>query len=229
MKPQTIAIGALACLAGNAVAGPVSLSNVDRSNYSYYHAIASPTSSIDRGVGPFSLYSDLDAGPDGYVSFPDTDVDSDGELEVAGIADYTSASAGDIILNQFQFVGGVNQADGVVFFDFFTSAGEFIDGFGVQLAEEGNFIWTIDLNEAIDIATAGLVRMSIDDEDLAGGGSTAAGRWFLGNAGASIGDAGLPEADPDFNFAFALNSNVPAPGTLALLGFSGLATSRRRR
>ncbi len=229
MNPQTIAIGALACLAGNAVAGPVSLSNVDRSNYSYYQAIASPTSSIDRGVDPISLYSDLDAGPDGYVSFPDTAVDSDGVLEEAGVADYASISAGDITLNQFQFVGGVNQANGVVFFDFFTSAGDFIDGFGVQLAESGNFIWTIDLNESIDIASAGLIRMTIDDEDLAGAGSTAAGRWFLGNAGATIGDAGLAEGDPDFNFAFALNSNVPAPGTLAFLGLGGLCASRRRR
>lgn len=227
MKSKNLAIAALMLSVGGVIAAPVSLSQVDRSGYNYYNATSS--SSSFRGVDPISLYSDLDAGPDGYVSFPDTDVDSDGELEEAGVADYTSISAGDITLNQFQFVGGVNQANGVVFFDFFSSTGEFIDGFGVQLAEEGNFIWTIDLNESIDIASAGLVRMSVDDEDLAGGGSTAAGRWFLGNAGATIGDAGLAEGDPDFNYAFALNSNIPTPGTLALLGFGGLAATRRRR
>ena len=209
MNTQCLAIAALMLSVGSSIAAPVSLSQVDRSDYSYYNATSS--SSSFRGVDPISLYSDLDAGPDGYVAFPDTAVDSDGELEEAGVADYTSISAGDITLNQFQFVGGVNQANGVVFFDFFTSAGDFIDGFGVQLADEGNFIWTIDLSESIDIASAGLIRMTIDDEDLAGGGSTAAGRWFLGNAGATIGDAGLAEGDPDFNFAFALNSNVPAP------------------
>jgi len=228
MKTQTIAIAALMLGAGCALAAPVSLSQVDRTNYNVYNAYSS--SSSFRGVAdPVSLYSDLEAGPDGYVSFPDTGVDSDGELEEAGVADYTSISAGDIALSQFQFVGGVNQPNGVVFFDFFNSSGDFIDGFGVQLAEEGNFIWTIDLNESIDIASAGLVRMSIDDEDLAGGGSTAAGRWFLGNAGASIGDAGLAEGDPDFNYAFALNSNVPTPGTLAMLGLGGLCATRRRR
>lgn len=224
MKTRNLAIAALMLGAGSAIAAPVSLSQADRSGYNVYSAYSSAL----RGGGPFSLYSDLDAGPDGYVAFPDTDIDSDGELENAGVADYNSISAGDISLTQFQFVGGVNQANGIVFFDFFTSGGDFIDGFGVQLADEGSFIWTIDLSESIDIASAGLIRMTVDDENLAGGGSTAAGRWFLGNAGASIGDAGLAEADPNFNFAFALNSNVPTPGTLALLGLGGLCTSRRR-
>jgi hypothetical protein len=225
MKTNQLAIAALMLCAGAVSAAPVSLSQVDRVNYNVYNAHSSSL----RGAEPISLYSDLDAGPDGYVAFPDTDVDSDGALEEAGVADYTSISAGDIALSQFQFVGGVNQANGIVFFDFFTSAGDFIDGFGVQLADEGSFIWTIDLSESIDIASAGLIRMTVDDEDLAGGGSTAAGRWFLGNAGATIGDAGLAEADPDFNYAFALNSNVPTPGTLALLGFGGIAAVRRRR
>ena len=71
--------------------------------------------------------------------------------------------------------------------------------------------------------------MSIDDEDLAGAGSAVGGRWFLGNNGATIGDAGAAEAAPDFSFSFALNSNVPTPGALALLALGGLATSRRRR
>lgn len=225
MFTKATAIAALSLIAGGAVAAPVLSTQIDRSGYEIYSA----HSQVSRGVDPFTFYSDLETGADGFVAFDDTEVNSNGELEVAGVADYTSISAGDIALDQFVFVGGVDQAGGVMFFDFFTSAGDLIDGFGVQLAEAGNFIWTIDLTDTIDIASSGLVRMSIDDEDLAGGGSTAAGRWFLGNNGATIGDAGLAEGDPDFNFAFELNSNVPAPGSLAVLGLGALGASRRRR
>jgi len=225
MCTKSTAIAALAVGAGFAVAAPVDVNQIDRGSYEVYTA----HSETLRGVGPFSMYSDLEAGPDGYVSFPDTAIDANGALEVAGTADYTSVSAGDIALDQFVFVGGVDQAGGVMFIDFFTSGGDYIDGFGVQLAEEGNFIWTIDLSETLMVASSGFVQMSIDDEDLAGAGSTAAGRWFLGNNGATIGDAGMAEGDPDFNYAFALNSNVPAPGALALLGLGGLGAARRRR
>lgn len=225
MCTKAPAIAALTLIASSAAAAPVLSNQLDRSGYEIYSAHAQTV----RGGAPFTLYSDLETGPDGYVAFDDTDVNNNGELEVAGVADYASASAGDIALDQFVFVGGVDQAGGVMFVDFFTSAGDFIDGFGVQLAEAGSFIWTIDLNETMDIASSGLVRMSIDDENLAGAGSTAAGRWFLGNNGATIGDAGLAEGDPDFNFAFQLGSNVPAPGSLAVLALGALTTTRRRR
>jgi len=221
---MTMAIGALALCAGGAVAGPASFDQVDRSDYQIY----SGSSQSMRG-GLSSLYSDLETGADGFVSFPDTAIEADSELEVAGIADYNSIAAGSIALDQFVFVGGVDQANGVVFFDFFDTSGTLIDGFGVALAEAGSFIWTIDLAETMMIDAAGLIRMSIDDEGLAGTGSMAAGRWFLGNNGATIGDAGSAEADPDFNFAFALNSSVPTPSSLALLGLGGLGAVRRRR
>lgn len=224
MKNQTTAIAALMLLSGIAAAGPVNAGQIDRSDYTLYSAYTNDS----RGVIN-SVFSDLEPGPDGFVAFDDTLVNSNGELEVAGVADYTSVSGGDIVLNQFQFIGGVNQAGGVVFFDFFSSAGDFVDGFGVQLSQDGNFNWTIDLNTAIEISNAGFVQMSVDDEDLAGAGSTAAGRWFLGNASATIGDSGLAEADPDFNFNFALNTAVPTPGSLALIGLGGLAATRRRR
>lgn len=224
MKNQITAIAALTLSCGIASAGPVNAGQIDRSNYQLYNAYSNDS----RGALN-SVFSDLEPGPDGFVAFDDTLIDSNGELEVAGVADYSSVSNADIVLNQFQFIGGVDQAGGVVFFDFFSSAGDFIDGFGVQLPEAGDFNWTIDLDTAIEISSAGLVQMSIDDEDLAGAGSTAAGRWFLGNAGATIGDSGLAEADPDFNFNFALNTAVPAPGALALFGLGGLAATRRRR
>ncbi len=225
MNTKVTAIAALTLIAGGAAAAPVLSNQLDRSGYEIYNAHAQTM----RGAGPFTFYSDLETGPDGYVAFDDTEVNSNGELEVAGVADYTSVSSGDFGLDQCVFVGGLDQAGGVMFFDFFSSAGDFIDGFGVQLDEAGSFIWTIDLSETMDIASDGLVRMSIDDEDLAGAGSMAAGRWFLGNNGATVGDAGLAEGDPDFNFAFELNSNVPAPGSLAVLGLGALGASRRRR
>ncbi len=223
-EKTTIAIGALTLCAGTVLASPVSYTQLDRSNYRMYNG----QSQNLRGTMT-SLYSDLEPGADGFVSFPDTAVETDSELEVAGVADYNSVSAGDIALDQFMFVGGVDQADGVVFFDFFDSSGALVDGFGVAMAEAGNFIWTIDLTDTMMISSSGFVQMSIDDEGLAGTGSTAAGRWFLGNNGATIGDAGSAEGDPDFNFAFALNSAVPTPSSLALLGMGGLCAARRRR
>lgn len=222
---ETIAIGALALCTTAGLASPVLSGSVDRSNYQIHIGLAGSL----NPAGLSSVYSDLDAGPGGYVAFPDTAVDTDGDLESAGIADYTSISSGDILLDQFRFVGGVDQVGGTVFFDFFDSAGAFIDGFGITLNQAGNFIWTIDLATAITIAGDGLVQMSIDDENLSGSGSTAGGRWFLGNAGATIGNAGDAEAAPDFNYAFELNSSVPTPGVLSLLGLGGIAAGRRRR
>ena len=150
MHNQSVAIGALMLSVGIASAGPVSLSQANRANYEIYSAHAQSY----RGAGPFSFYSDLEAGPDGYVAFADTAIEADGELESAGIADYLSVSSGDIALDQFVFVGGVDQAGGVVFFDFFDSSGAFIDGFGVQLSQDGTFIWTIDLTETLKRARA---------------------------------------------------------------------------
>jgi len=225
MCAKLLAIGALALCASAGFANPVTLQNVDRSAYEMYTAHSQSV----RGSGLSSLYSDLDPGADGYVAFPDTAIEADGELESAGVADFATGSADKILLEQFVFVGGVNQVGGTVFFDFFDSAGTLIDGFGITLQQEGSFIWTIDLNAPFSILSEGLIRMSVDDENLSGSGSTAAGRWFLGNAGATIGDAGAAEASPDFNFNFALNSSVPAPGSVALLGFGGLVASRRRR
>ncbi len=220
---KTAAIGSLAVLASAGLANPVTLQGADHSNYNMYTAHASSS----RGAMT-SMYSDMETGPDGYVAFADTLIEADGELESAGIADYTGVAGGDFLLNQFRFVGGVDQVGGVVFFDFYDAAGGFLDGFGIQLTQAGTFIWTIDLTEAITVANSGFIEMSIDDENLSGAGSTAGGRWFLGNNGATIGDAGTAEAAPDFNHNFELNS-VPAPSALALLGLGGVVAGRRRR
>lgn len=225
MYNKVIAIGALAVCATAGLANPVSLQDVDRSGYQMY--IGQSLSA--RGGTLNTMYSDLEPGVDGYVAFADTAIEADGSLEVAGVADYSSIANDKIMLDQFVFVGGVDQTGGTVFFDFFDAAGSFIDGFGITLPQSGTFIWTIDLNAPFSILGEGLIQMSVDDENLSGSGSAAGGRWFLGNAGASVGNAGAAEASPDFNFNFAINSTVPTPGSLALLGFGGLIVSRRRR
>ena len=225
MLHKVIAIGALAVCATAGLANPVSLQDVDRDGYEMYVG----QSLSARGGALNTMYSDLDAGPDGYVAFADTAIEADGSLEVAGVADYSSITTGKIMLDQFVFIGGVDQAGGTVFFDFFDAAGTFVGGFGITLPDSGTFLWTIDLNSPFSILSEGLIQMSVDDENLSGSGSAAGGRWFLGNAGATVGDAGVAEADPDFNFSFAINSTVPTPGSLALLGFGGMVASRRRR
>lgn len=225
MCTKLLAISALAISASVGFTNPITLQSADRSGYQMYIG----QSQSARGSNFTSLYSDLAPGADGYVAFPDTAIEADGELESAGVADYATGSTDKILLEQFIFIGGVNQAGGTVFFDFFDSAGAFINGFGITLPDDGSFIWTIDLNESFSLLSEGLIRMSVDDENLSGSGSMASGRWFLGNAGASIGNAGDAEASPDFNFNFALNSTVPTPGSLALLGITGVAASRRRR
>lgn len=221
-----ISTAALLVAAGAAVAAPV---GIDRSGFEIYtgQATALDSASVNRGVSA-TRYSDIDPGAGGYVSFPDTAVTVDGALAVAGTADYTSTTTSNITMDSFRFVGGVDQAGGVVFFDFFDAGGVFVDGFGVLLADAGTFIYNITINTPFDVAGSGFVQMSVDDEDLAGAGSTAAGRWFLGNAGATVGDAGFAEAAPDFNFNFEING-VPAPGAFALLGLGGLVATRRRR
>jgi len=223
---KATAIGSLAVLASAGLANPVTLQRVDHSNYDMYTA---QIMSARGGIGLFTQYSDMEPGADGYVAFDDTLIEADGLLESAGIADYTADPASEVSLNQFNFIGGVDQVGGVVFFDFFDSTGGFVDGFGVQLSQAGTFSWSIDLAEAMLISGSGFVEMSIDDENLSGAGSTAGGRWFLGNNGATVGDAGAAEAAPDFNFNFELNSSLPAPSALALLGMGGVVAGRRRR
>ncbi len=224
MVRSILGAAALAALCGVASAAPVLQNNIDRSGYTIYTASQAGT----RGTS-ITYYSDMQPGPGGYVAFPDTAIEADGAFEVAGVADYTSTSMSNITMDTFKFVGGVDQAGGVVFFDFFDVGGNFVNGFGVQFGQAGSFIWTINLLNAMDVAGAGFVQMSVDDEDLVGAGSMAAGRWFLGNNGADVGDAGAPEASPDFNFNFEIGSTIPTPGAIALLGLGGLAASRRRR
>ena len=215
----------LLCACGLAATG---MADIDRSSISMSTATAREIGSTAglRGTST-TVYSNTAEGT-GYQAAPVSGINVNGELELLGTADYQSIATSNFELTEFQFIGGVNQVGGVVFFDFFDAGGSYIDSAGVQLSEAGNFLWTITLNTTFDIADGGFVQMYVDDENLAGAGSTAGGQWFLTDAGATIGDALAADAGTSFDYTVAL-STVPAPGAAALLGLGGIAATRRRR
>ena len=216
------AVAVLVAAAGVASAD-VTLSGVDRSGYDIYAGEGIAIGSAARGDLDPSLYSN-EAGP--YSAFPAAPA-ADNPL---GVADYQSIATNNIDLTSFRFVGGVDTAGTVVFFDFFDAGGSFLDGFGVALSQAGDFIWTITISSGVEIAADGLVQMTIDDGT---DGAVGNGRWFLTPNAASVGNAGAPDFTSgldNFNFAFTLNGvEVPAPGAAALLGLGGLVATRRRR
>ncbi len=229
VRTSIVGVG-VAALASAAVAGPVRPAELDRSGYAIYQAVGTEIG-VDLGVerGATTYYSNMGSGT-GFAAFPMSGIQVDGQLESLGVADYASTAVNNIDLNVMKFVGGVNQAGGVAFFDFYDAGGVFVDGFGVQFANAGNFIYTITINSAVEIAAGGFVEMLVDDENLAGAGSNAGGQWFLSDAAATIGSAGAFDANPNLNFKLELTgAEVPAPGALALLGLGGLAAGRRRR
>ncbi len=204
-----------------ACAGTAFADIVDRSGYEIYTATATEIGTQARGSS--TLYSNQD-GP--YSAF-DPAPAADNPL---GFADYYSIATQNIDVSEFIFVGGVDTAGAVLFFDFFDGDGTNLDGFGVALPSAGDFIWTITIISGLEIAANGFVQMTIDDGSF---GPAGAGRWFLTENAASVGDEGSPDFPPGFNgfnFAFTINgAEVPAPAGLAVVGLGGLAAARRRR
>lgn len=96
-----------------------------------------------------------------------------------GADDYDSINDGTIDLGRFRFIGGVAAPGQVVFFDFFDSGLNFVDGFGVALPMGGNFAWSITINPTIAIPDTGAVQMTAD------AGATAT--WFVGTEGPTVG------------------------------------------
>lgn len=213
------AIATIIAAAGIASAD-VNLESVDRSGYQTFTASATEIGTQNRGGVAPTQYDNIAAGPGGYVAFPPSNTNP------IGTADYQSVATNNIVMDEFQFVGGVDAVGGTVFFDFFDAGGNFVDGFGVSLSEAGNFIWTIDLAGAFEAASGGFVQMSVDD----GGFVVPNAQWFLSDGAPAVGDALAEDAGGGNNFNFAIvGSEVPAPGAVALLGLGGLVASRRRR
>ncbi|MEM9410453.1 MAG: PEP-CTERM sorting domain-containing protein [Planctomycetota bacterium] len=166
-------------------------------------------------LGPSNLvYDNIAAGAAGYLAFP-------AAAGVVGQDDYdTSADTPFVLLESFQFVGGVAELPGGDLS--FDIGGE---TFGVSLPEGGNFIWTITLTTPTLVADSGLFTAS------AVGGST--GVLFLSDGIPAVGTTVTGSAfTGDFDHNFALNGTaaIPEPTSVAILSIVGLGlVSRRRR
>ena len=138
--------------------------------------------------------------------------------------DYASVISSPSTLNVFKFVGGVEVANTVVFFNFFDTGGTFVDGFGVRLSSAGfTFVWTITITDptSIDVPAAGFLQLVADDgTNNAGLGPTNAA-WRFKDVqpaiGSSIGNVHRMQLDV-----------IPEPATLMLLGLGAIAAIRRR-
>ena len=219
---------AMLAVAGSAAA------DIDRSNYTIYSATAS---SIEGGVvadrsiaGP--VYSNITSDTAGFFSTSSGPADGDGAPQLINFDDYTSIAPGGGFLDEFVFVGGVDVAGGVVFFDILDDSLGFVDGFGVALSQAGNFIWTINItNNDVAFPESGNVAMFVDDDG--GFGPAANGTFFLTADAATVGDNGASAgftgpAGEDLHHTFELVA-IPAPASAMLLGLGGLTAARRRR
>lgn len=194
----------------------------------HYSITATPIDGPDLAGVFGTAYSNMDAGPNGYVAFP-------AASGYVGFDDYDSiGTSGTIDVATFRFVGGVDVAGGVMFFEFYDTSSAFVDSFGVALTNPGNFIYTITITAypgSVIVPEAGVAQMYIDGAgDF---GPAANGQWFLGDAGPTVGtQSSAIGSDSSGQFAhnFEINGDyVPAPASVALLGLGGLAATRRRR
>ncbi len=228
MKKFFAMTAVLGLVAGSALATPL-----DRSNTTIYQGVQASGSlnttveysNMDITSGFFDLSTGL-AG--GYISANPLMGD-----------DYVSINAGPTFeMESFKFVGGVTNAGGVLFFEFWTGApggSSFVSSFGVQLPSAGDFIWTIgsQVNPIADqVPAGGQVRMWADTGAVV---VATQGNWGLGVDPATIGTTGAAVpgytdgSGNAFNMKFEI-TQTPEPTSLALLGLGVMTfVSRRRR
>ena len=141
----------------------------------------------------------------------------------------------------YEFVGGVQQVGGIVFFDFFFNNLTTANSFGLTFPSAGNFVWSITFApSALTVPTEGFHQLVANTNPALGPVTT--GQWFLSDTGAGpvVGHNDTAFDNGTFNYGTATTPDVrsvghlfalgvPTPGTAALMGLAGLAGMRRRR
>jgi hypothetical protein len=195
----------------------------------------------DDGFGSGYLASPLGTGTLGIEDY----VTSLGDGASDGV-DGTGNSTFSLI--EFGFVGGAEDlADptgntgGILFVDSFFTDFSLAGGFGLSLAQGGNFIYTITINDPANtqFANEGLLVLTANTDPAIG--PVSGGQWFLSDKVAEAGAHGqfaetAITGAKTFDYGagpvpinYISRLNVPTPGAAALFGIAGLAGIRRRR
>ncbi|MCP4590591.1 MAG: PEP-CTERM sorting domain-containing protein [bacterium] len=157
---------------------------------------------------------------------------------VVAVDDYDGVETlGTNWLTEFKFAGGATGAggNGVVFFTFFDTTGAYVGGFGSQLPDPGNWIWTVTINTPFLVPADGYCQMWANNGVVGGGAyPITEGRWFgsidaptIGTTGSAVPNLNSPTTGYHLDMKCEITF-VPEPTTLALLGMGALALIRRR-
>ncbi len=221
---KTLIFAAGLAVASSASADLSSGPHTNLLNPEHYSITATPIGSPDIAGVFGTAYSNMGPNATGnYSAFS-------AATGPVGFDDYDSIGSANttIDVSTFRFVGGVQQAGGTMFFEFYDTNSIFVDSFGVALTNAGNFIYTITINTypgGVVVPEAGILQTVV------GAGFT--GQWFLSSANPTVGTQSSTfggASGGSLSHKFEINGDyVPAPATAALLGFGGLAASRRRR
>jgi hypothetical protein len=216
MKNVVVSLITVAGLAGAASADMLNVPAGQRVyTSSDVHMVATPLDSGGTDAGGTVVYSSI-PGPYAAVAagaFAQRD-------------DYTSTNnTGSFNVDLFKFVGGVTAVGGVLDFFFLDNTAptpNVVSSFSIQFPQAGNFIWTITFGTSDPVALdAGQLQIQTET------GTT--GQWFLTTTAASPGSNSFSSGFGSPTNIQCFEMQIPAPGSLALLGLGGLLAGRRRR